>query len=448
MAVTGFIILLILSIIGYYTEKHIIINPITVFCGLWALILLFSSLGYYTMYPAEEKTYSMILIGSLFYVFGFYINKVFLNSIHLKIGRHTRYYKDINYYAFPRYTLLYILTILCICFSLYDFINFIRQAGFGSMEMVQAFLQSGEYENNYNPIMSALLVLVVSPVGFAIPSITAVDFWFGKRDKKLLILTAILLVFKMLSSANRTTLVIFFIFLILTAILYIYQNKKTYNSIRGKFGSNKKVKRYIFIIGIIGIIAFVIMSMSRGSALFRNLYLNFAMPPRMFEIWAETIDANKVMGYGITSLLGFIYPVCYFIKNLLGLDSLPITVQEIFDWTMLTDTQWVWPGKNILANAYVSIFWFFYTDGRQIGIIIGMFLFGIVVSKSYQNVVGTRFSARQIASYCIIFYGILFSFVRFQFTLYKYALALVFVMFFAYKMVPKETEKNNENTFY
>jgi uncharacterized protein YebE (UPF0316 family) len=100
----------------------------------------------------------------------------------------------------------------------------------------------------------------------------------------------------------------------------------------------------------------------------------------------------------------------------------------------------VWPGKNIKANAYVSLFWFLYLDGRIVGIVIGMLILGIVTSRSFFAVCSKRYSARQVALYCCIFYIILFSYVRLQFSLSRVALGILFVMFVAYKVSPREAE--------
>ena len=177
------------------------------------------------------------------------------------------------------------------------------------------------------------------------------------------------------------------------------------------------------------------MTISRGTRIFRNIYLNIAMSPRMFEIWSKTIEEEHIYGYGIGSLLGFFYPICYIIKNLFGLNSLPSVVQSMYNWTMLTDSKWVWPGDKITANAYVSLFWFFYMDARIIGILAGAFIFGFVASRSFQMALSKPNNVKHITYYCIIFYSVLFSFVRLQFTLSKFVLAVIFVLFFAYKRV-------------
>lgn len=441
------LICIVFLVIGYYTEKRNVFNPVSLFCGLWAVIMFFSSLQMYSMILADDEINKMILIGIVAYLLGYYFGKLFLQKIHLKIGCYSRYKVDTQFEAVPRYQLLYLLGCVCLVYSMYSLVNVFIQVGGFNLGAIQKMLQSGDYESHNSALLNAMSILIISPVKFALPAITAVDFWYGKRDKKLLIITICLILISMLSSANRTSFLLFFMWLILVAYIkgHHYKRKKSIDSLKTRQKRLHKMKKYIWIFIVIGVIAFVFMTFSRGTSLiFRQIYLYFSMQPRMFEIWAGKIETENICTYGMASILGFIYPIFYVIKNLLGLNRIPTLVQSAYDWTMLTDTLWVWPGRNIFANAYVSIFWFFYLDGRLIGIIFGMFILGCVVSKSYSNIISYQCSARQIAIYCVIFYVIVFSFVRFQFTQSKIVLGLVFIALCAYKMVPKSKEADSK----
>ena len=430
------------TVVGYFTEKKIKINPLSLFCALWAIILFFSSLEEYTMYRASDEINFMILIGIIAYIIGYYFNKIFLQKIHFCFGKYSHYRSDILYNAIPRYQFLYALCIISILYTLYTFFNTIRQSGTFNLGIIQSMLQSGDIVSSNGPLINAIALLVIAPFKFVIPAITAVDFWFGRRDKKLLYMTIALITINMLSSANRTSFLLFFVWLLVVTIIYLYhirlENRKKYDNYfnRRIISQIRKYKKYIVIVAIV---AFVLMSVSRGvSSFVRQFYLYFSMSPRMFEIWAEKVEQSNIYGYGVASMLGFIYPLFYVIKNLLGIE-MPQLVQSMYDWTMQPEYTWVYPGRNIYANAYVSVFWNLYVDGRIIGIIIGMLVLGIIASRSFSNIIAKTYSARQIAVYCCVFYVILFSFVRFQFTLSRIALAFIFVMFFAYKFEPKET---------
>lgn len=440
MAIAGIIICIAFVIMGYFFEKKMIINPITVFCGIWSIVLSFSILGFYTMPQATDNTYKVILVGTICFVMGYYFDKKVLHVTHFKIGKHSRNYYDKKFEAIPRYQLLYVLLIICIFYAAISFVGILRNVETFNLYNVQKLLQSGEYSSGQSAWLLAFAFFVIHPAAFAIPAITAVDFWYGRRDKKLIILTIVMLAVRLLGNANRTSVVLLLIYMIVIAYIYMFQHRnRVASNDSDKNVSKRIIRRYIALIIAVGIIAFVLMTMSRGARLFRNIYLNLAIPLRMYEIWAEDIESSYVYGYGMASLLGFVYPVFYFIKNFFGLSGIPEIVQSMYDWTMLTDSKWVWPGENIKANAYVSIFWSLYVDARWVGVVIGMFLFGVVASRSYNSAISLKGSIRQKAIFCMIIYAILFSFIRFQFSQFMFALAFLFIAFPAYKMVPKRT---------
>ena len=373
------------------------------------------------------------------FLIGYFFNKIFLGRINFCLDKGDFSDKhNIKYKTIPRYRLLYLLGILSLLFTLYTFINTVRQAGTLHLGIIQTMLQEGEIVSNNNGIMNAIELLIISPIRFVLPAITAVDFWFGKRDIKLLVVTICLILLTVLSSANRTSFLLFFVWLIVVAQIYLYHNKRKKNRICNSMPSYglAKIRKRTRIIAVITIMAFLILTLSRGvSRIYRQLYLYFAMPPKMFEIWADKIELNNVYGYGTASLLGFLYPIFYVVKNLLGIDT-PQLIQSIYDWIMLTDSIWVWPGKNITANAYVSIFWFLYLDYREIGIIIGMFAFGFILSRIFMHAIKSTYSEKQICVYCCMFYAVLFSYVRMQFSQMRFALGLIFVLLFVYRKVP------------
>lgn len=439
----GVVICCIFAIVGYFSERKLLLNPVTIFCALWGVILFFSSLSKYTMYMASDEINIMIVYGIIAYLVGYYIHKAFFNGIHITIGGFSRYQSGRQRIAIPRYQLLYLLCLISILYTIYDLVRVVVQSGTFNLGTIQRLLQSGEVSNANSSIINAIVLLVISPIKFILPAITAVDFFYGRRDRKLLLFTVCLIFINMLSTANRTSFLLFFLWLFFVATLYLYHNTDKKQQYLQKIETGNilsKIRKYKWWIVGIAIIAFVVMSMSRTStSLFKQIYLYFSMPPRMFEIWAEKVDAEGIYGYGVGSLLGFVYPVFYILKNLLGI-SMPNLVETMYNWNMMTDTIWVWPGKNVMANAYVSLFWFFYLDGRLVGIIIGMFIFGIVLSRSYSSIIAKKHSARQVAVYCCLLYAVLFSFVRFQFSLMKTALGLIFIMFFAYKMEWRKRE--------
>lgn len=409
-----------MSIIGYKTEKQKLVNPITVFCILWSVICFFSSLGLYTITVPKTETYLIILLGTCAFIIGYYGAKHFVKKKRI-------FSVDVKfkpYIVVKRTKLLYILSIICIGFSLYNLINVIMQIGTLNMQEVQGALQGGEIVNHSSKIINAITFLFITPISFALPAIVAADFWNKKRDYVLLTLTIILCTLRMLMSASRSAFMLLIMFLVLATYI-----KYSYSSCSEK----TKIKRILLSIIGIGTILLFIMTVARGHNLFRNLCLNFSMPPRMFEIWSKKVTNHNIYGYGLTSIFGLIYPLFYIIKNIFGFATLPSLIQSIYDWIMLTDTFWVAPGEKITANAYVTLYWFFYLDGRILGIFIGMLILGALSALFYLKLSSNLNNPRSLACYCMIFYSLTFSFVRLQFSVTNFFLALLFILFIAYK---------------
>ena len=106
---------------------------------------------------------------------------------------------------------------------------------------------------------------------------------------------------------------------------------------------------------------------------------------------------------------------------------LPHDIEIINDLITRTDTVFVWPGERVTANAYVSIFWFLYLDGRWIGIILGSFFLGFFAFKAYKKFLINR-NERTFALYCFWLNVLIFSLVRIQFTGVSFALGIMYTL--------------------
>ena len=292
----GIIECILIAIYGYRHEKKFLLNPLTAFGVEWAVILFFSCMQLWTLILPSDEIYIMILLGITCYFVGYVISKKCFCDIHLKINS---FPSKCNHFV-PRYYLLYILSILAIAYYIILTINILRQIPSFSLKNIIGIQRSDEFVGYDNRYLNALAVLVFRPISLAIPSITAVDFWFGKRDKILFILNLVLLVIKILSSGGRSIILIFGMYFLLCAIISLRRNMALSKKLRWKKKS-KKTKRIIWLAVTVVIILFVIMTASRGAKLFQNVYIAFAIQPRMFEIWSDDVKNNGIIGYVLSS---------------------------------------------------------------------------------------------------------------------------------------------------
>lgn len=429
--IIGIIICSIFAIIGIRTEKKII-NPITVFCGIWAIIILLSKWRLYTLYDADMRIYSLILLGVVFYILGYYIWKYISNNKVVYIKLNNKVNSSFNYQYELRYKLVYALCILCILFLIKDIISLgtsVFSQGI-NLKQIQSIVRTTS--KNRSNIENAINFLVVNPFYTALCSITAIDFWIGRKDKKLLLMTIIILIGKVLSTGGREPFIKFFFYMIVGYMFVINVNIK-----ERKYNMKqiiRKNKRFFYCTIILGIICLGVLSFSRaGENMVKTIYLDFAMQPNMFEYWAGKVESKEVYGYGFATLNGFFYPILYCLKNLIRIiPYIPESYSQIYDMIMATDSEWIQIGREIFANAYVSVFWFLYYDAREFGIAIGMFLYGIISKWSYSFAI-KKTSVKSVCIYSIVLVGVFYTFGRMEFTTPNYALAFIFIYLFAYK---------------
>lgn len=423
----GIIECVLIACLGYRLEKNFLLNPLTIFGLEWAIILLFSSMKLWTLIQPDDTIYLMILIGIMCFFLGYITFKGFFKNKKIRLcGFSNNHVKLV-----PRYYLIYVLSFFTIAYYIAWVINILKQIQSFDLGSIISIQRTDDFVGYDNRILNAAAVLLLRPMAVAIPAITAVDFWFGKRDKILFTLNLMLLIVRVLSSGGRTIILLFGLYFLACSIVYLRQNKlmseKLFLAVR-----SKKIKRVIRRVVLLMIVAFSILTASRGVEIFQNVYIAFAIQPRMFEIWSDYVNKQEIVGGGITSLFGFIYPLFYLIKNLLGI-RMPSFIENIFECINKTEIEWVWPGTGMRNNAYVSLFWYFYVDGRWFGIAVGMFLFGIIVAKNLHHVCMRQFDEKNMAIYCLTLYAIVFSFVRLEYGDYSFALAVVYIYFILYK---------------
>lgn len=415
--------------ISIITEKKKL-NPLTLLFMLWTVILGLSSLQLFRLRAASENTYLIIIIGLGAFTIGYYFIRIFIRDKKFVLNK-SKYKKKIYE---PRYKLLYILGGICIIFYLYDFsivfsyilkgssLAYIRQLAQDSNSIIYA---------SRSAIENSIRVLVITPFVIALQPIVAADFWIGKRDKRLIIINILIILLRVITDGSRVVIV----YLLLHLLVGAQFADEKYGKVKKIFSkSNIKKVAIIGVIIVIGGFALYKTTLSRsGDNFVRYMYYYFSMQPYMFEIWANTVDNLGIKGYGLASTNGFIFAILYIIKNFLRLPNYPQYWYSIYSLIGATDSQWqVIAGDATIANAYVSIFWFLYLDGRIFGIIIGMAIYGMICARTFIKATKQK-TARSVCIYSIILQGVCFSFVRLQFTDVYYAIAVMFILGFAYK---------------
>lgn len=141
-----------------------------------------------------------------------------------------------------------------------------------------------------------------------------------------------------------------------------------------------------------------------------------------------------MLGFGAASFYGFIYIILFFFRVLGLFNSYPEFFENIryLSFSMLEDTVYI--GENVRMNAYATIFFQPYIDGRIIGIIIELALFGFIVGYAYRKAYLYK-TDRWVIIYLLLFQKIVFSMVRFYFTQPSQAICIILAIIITTKKI-------------
>ena len=425
-----------MTILGKITEKRFL-NPVTAFYCVWTLILFLTSLKLYGLNATTDTIYSYMFIGFLAFAIGYYLFRGEFKQKQqiFSFGRFRIGIRNTDSYIL-RYKIIYLLCFLTLIVYILDFsVSLGYLLSGNSLDFIRHMAQDSTSDLNVqSDILSAMKNVLISPFVLALQPIVAFDFWLGNRDKKLLGLDIIILLLRVLTDGSRSNVVYFVLHFILGfTFIYCKKQKKFLKNLKKK---NKKIAIAVLIFGVVAIL-WITISRSGENAI-KYAYYYFTMEPYMFEQWAEKADKLHLLGYGMASTNGFSFAVFYILKNL-GLMSYPEAWHSINTIIGETQTQWmIISSFSSRANAYVSLFWYLYLDGRVVGIIIGMLIYGIIGARSYWTAL-KNMSCKAMCIYAFILQGLIMSFVRLQFGNIIYAVAFIMILCF-YRRVKVKKE--------
>lgn len=400
-------------------------NPLTLFCILWSTILLFSAQRGYGLDGVSDRTYFLILLGITFFSLTYLISSYLFSRRRNVIDTNKKFSLNSK--------LIWILIVLTTIYYCYYFLLIFSSVKTFSLWSVQQYVRNTDPEmivtNNFVRLFGSF---AAGPVSTALPIVVVSNLFSKKRDLKLFLATIILIIIKMCSTASRSSLLFIFIYVIAAACLHATE----VNVLTRKFNINWK----LILLVLVGVIVFILLSLSRQMSIWKNFYLDFAIPPIMFERWSNNIDISNIYGYGTASLSGFCFPFLYIIQNIFGMNSLPFGFDNVYSFIDQTVSEWIWVGNGIPANAYVSLFWFFYLDFREIGIVLGSIIFSIYCAYTFERYMYNK-NQRSLSMCLLMISCISFSFVRMQFALPNFALSFLLLNLFFVKTDSQNIKK-------
>lgn len=408
------------------------LNPLSVLCWMWSGIFFLASLELYYINKAQDSSYLLMFFGVIAFSAAFILTYMFFRHRRLVVGE--KWGKSADYRWKVNYTILYALGIISILYFGFSFLKVahVYLSGNGLAQIrLMAQTRADISGGIVSKVMNAVRVLLIIPYSLAIVPVTAADFWFGKRDKRLLAICILTIGLRILSEGGRINLLYLFVDLLI-GFSFTAKKKKSKSSIAA-LKMFKKNKRRMKLLSVLIIVILIVASFSRaGDNLKRFTYYYFAMEPYMFEKWKDIVDVSKVYGYGVASLNGFVFAVLYFVKNILGV-NFPSHFNSVYQIILDSDSQWqVITSTSGRANAYVSAFWYFYLDGRTAGIFIMGALYGIVMAAFFLNA-QKHTNIKSVCLYSFAFQSVYMTFSGFSFASVYYCIAFIMLMIFSFR---------------
>lgn len=401
-------ILLILAFLSIIKTKKWI-NPASVLLILWTIIINLSKLRLYDLNSTDKKFYYFIFVGLISFFMGFFLprSKRRLVINRNRVDSYNQIIENASVFGKLNYGVCYLALVCCILITLIK----LKDLGFDFSDITLF----GELNRAYgSKFVNMLYEFIAYPLYNTFVCVTVVDFFFGKKDKWLIILTVIMCLSWIVVSGGRIAI----IRLMISVIICMSLKTATKRNL-DKLLSNIK----FVLVFVVACLIFVYFTILKGFEPLFNFYTDFAIQPKMFEYWSEQI--TNQYAYGAASLFGFIYPFLYVIKNALGLAELPFGAL-VYENIEKTFNNWITLGTYYMCNAYTSCFWYLYYDGRIVGIILGMFLWGVVCKNVFRKTMEC-FDIKNISIYILIMIGVIYSFTDMEFSKANYVLAFLFI---------------------
>ena len=407
----------LIALLGILKEKNIY-NPLFVFFLIWGFAIAGAKMQLYNIYEVSDETYTIVFIGLLSFFIGYMVIDIFFikkftprNNLNFENFKKTN---PNNFNLNLNYKYIYVFAFCALIFFGSSAIKALQILIDGNTFHYIRTISSDDVLAG-SPIIRSLRAYIFVPGLSILIIISAIDLIVGKKDKKLFLLTFIISLLQTLSTGGRITFLNFIFYIILSRLIF-----------NRKIKINKKTKIIINISTVIIIFLFIFISKSRGiTSLTSSLYfyLSGAFPHLDYRL--GVIDAMEYQTYGFAALNGLFTSIFFILKNL-GITNYPVLFQETVQYINVEN--FVSIGQNVYFNAFVTPFFYFYLDGRYIGVILGSFLYGIIASLSYNNM-KRNLTLKHILLFMIVIQGLATSIIRFQFIDMAYFLSFVYVLF-------------------
>ena len=353
MSIVAVILASSLAVLSYKIEKRLY-NPVTLFCGIWALVILFAALHLYGMKEVSDYAYSIMTLGIVCFSLGSYMALSIRKRFKIEWTRKRQPVNASGNYSI-NYPVVYLVGIIVLVYLIVESIVafFAYRSGVQMNELRSSMMgySTTGYASGMALLRQGPLALIYSfvflPGFYSLLLVTSVDVIIGQKNRLLIVMSIVAVVLKNYAEGSRmclTHLVLYF-----TLLLLIYK--------RGVL--SPKAKKWIKRTVVIIVVGFLVVSNIRFSesekTMAQQLYMYFTCTVPLFDYWLAFEKSTGIHTYGAVSLLGLLRFPCNILK-MVGI-TFPTVILNNANEIAVNWDSFVNIGPKLNYNSYVTLFW-------------------------------------------------------------------------------------------
>lgn len=421
------IVILIMLVISLYIEKKDILSPTVIFNIVWSIILILFNLQLFKTVEISDEVIIVFFIMIVFFNIGALLYNLYKNKhkakVIFKIG--DKVINTLGDYKLRKWIFL-IFSSITIFVLLLDEIDIIKNLLSGKNFSYIMQVANGKVTVEIKGTFKVLAYLfIVHPMCYAISPICAVETLVNKK-KSYLILNIIIIALAVAHHGGR-------IYIISMLVCYLVVAKRNNFDLKSKIKIIVSKIKYALII-LVSLLIFIAVSDSRGiEDIWLSFYAYLICCIPLSSIYTGSILSNYIATTGgMLSLQGLFYPL-FVVLNYVGVQS-PTCYLDSFDVLNLIENNYVSIGNysSTGINYFLPAGMYPYIDGGYILEIIVMLALGYIITFYYHSV---KFNTNEknMASYSLMFLGIVLSFMKLFTQSYGYFLGLFYILMVFYK---------------
>lgn len=395
--------------------------PLNIFVPFFTVCTFLGSLALYGKNQGSTLTYVLIFLSILTYFISFEV----LSKIHISKPKRTAGWENFEYTEVSK-KFIYFLAIFSLAVNTSKFIK--------ALPLLLSGLSLGEVRGEYLTgtviVQSAMASFIDAGISsgalLALMIVVSIELIFDrKKDIVLFLLVFINVLVSTFSTGGRLLIYDFAVLLVFSFFCYrsFFAGDTIANTV-AEIRNNKKTRKTVVFMIAVGIAALITITIERqGQTEFfmEALYADFSCFVPLMSKTLEMVQNSGDLTLGISSFDGVII-IINIILSLLRLPQITgVNTINKYDAVFLNI------GGSNYANAYVSYIFYFYLDGRVIGVILGNIFFGIMSAKIYQRLKREP-GKRSVAMFLFLMYLIFRTMIRWSFNQASVVIALVLLL--------------------